>query len=131
MYSKRLRDVPLFAGLGKRDLEAVAQLADELDVDEGRALAREGEIGQEFFVIEAGTAEVVRDGKSIAELGPGDFFGEVALIEKDRRNATVTAKTPMTVIVLTAHAFRSLQLTLPRVYATVKGEIEKRRAIAA
>lgn len=131
MYLKRLREVALFADLGKRDLEALSQLADEIDVDAGKVLAREGDIGHEFFVIEAGTAEVTRNGQRVTELNAGDFFGEIALIEKESRNATVTATTPMTVIVLTAQAFRSLQLTMPAVYAAVKANIEKRRPVTA
>lgn len=131
MYSKRLRDVPLFHSLGKRDIEAIAQLADEVDAEDGRVLAKEGDIGHEFFVIEAGTAQVTREGEALAELGPGDFFGEIALVQKERRTATVTATSPMTLIVLSAHAFRSLKLTMPGVYAKVEEEIVKRRSMAA
>ena len=74
----------------------------------GKELARQGEFGQEFFVIVDGTAEVVRDDARIAELGPGDFFGEMALLEEERRTATVRAASPMRVLVMTRQNFRSL-----------------------
>ena len=131
MYSKRLRELSLFAGLGKKDIEMVAGIADEVDIPAGKALAREGEFGREFFVIEEGTAEVVRDGQVVAELGPGDFFGEIALIEEERRTATVTARTPMTVVVLTAQSFQSLRHTTPKVYDTVRNQIASRRRAPA
>ena len=86
----------------------IAQQADELDVREGKVLTKQGDIGHEFFVIEEGTADVEQDGKRIAQMGPGDFFGELALLAEDRRTATVTATSPMTVIVLTRADFRAL-----------------------
>lgn len=130
MHSKRLSELPLFSSLKKKDIEVLAGLADEIDVGAGKTLAREGQFAHEFFVIGEGTAEVTRDGSAVAELGPGDFFGEIALIEEERRTATVTAKTPMTVVVLTAQSFQSLRHTTPHVYETVRGEIARRRAPA-
>jgi CRP-like cAMP-binding protein len=131
VYTKRLRDVPLFAGLGKHELEEVSRLADEIDVAAGQVLARQGDIGHEFFVIEAGKAEVVRDGERVAELAAGDFFGEIALITDERRTATVTASEPMTVIVMTGQSFRGLKLSHPQVYETVHAEVAKRRPVTA
>src|SRR3712207_6945011 len=109
MDAKRLHDVPLFAGLKRRDLDMVAKCADEIDVREGEALARQGEIGHEFFIVESGRAEVVKDGERVAEIGPGGFFGEMALISEDRRTATVPATEPMTAIVMSGQAFRGLK----------------------
>jgi|tagenome__1003787_1003787.scaffolds.fasta_scaffold20829863_2 CRP-like cAMP-binding protein len=130
MQKSRLKDVPFFSSISKRDLATVAQQTDELDVPEGKALAREGELGHEFFVIESGTADVVRDGERIAALGPGDFFGEMALLEADRRNATVTATSPMEVIVMTRASFRALDRSMPGVHATVAKAIAERRPVS-
>ena len=128
MDANRLHDVPLFAGLKRRDLDMVAQCADEIDVREGEALARQGEIGHEFFVVETGRAEVTRDGEHVAEIGPGGFFGEMALISDERRTATVTALEPMTAIVMSGQAFRGLRRNQPDVYETVKAEVAKRQS---
>jgi CRP/FNR family cyclic AMP-dependent transcriptional regulator len=127
----RLREVPLFAGLGKKDLEALGRIGDELDVREGKALVRQGELGHEFFVLESGTATVEIDGDKVGDLGPGDFFGEIALIEEDRRTATVTAASDATVIVINGPDFRGLKRTMPKVYETVHAEISKRRPVSA
>ena len=128
MDANRLHDVPLFAGLKRRDLQSVAQCADEIDVREGEALARQGEIGHEFFVVETGRAEVTKDGERVAEIGPGGFFGEMALISDDRRTATVTALEPMTAIVMSGQAFSGLKRNLPEVYETVRAEVSKRQS---
>lgn len=130
MVAKRLHEVPLFHSLKKQDLEAVSRLADEIDQPAGRVLIKEGDLGHEFFVIEAGTAEVTRDGDSVAELGRGDFFGEMALIEDDRRTATVTATTDVTLIVISGHDFRGLRHSMPSILETVHKQIERRRAAA-
>jgi CRP-like cAMP-binding protein len=127
MFTARLREVPLFAGLGKRDIEVLGRIADEVDVSAGKDLTKQGEVGREFFVIEAGHAKVTCDGRHVADLGPGDFFGEMALLEDDRRTATVTASEPMTVIAMTGSDFRGLQQTMPGVVTTVREEITRRR----
>jgi CRP/FNR family cyclic AMP-dependent transcriptional regulator len=128
MFEARLKEVPFFANLKKKDLSLIAQNADELDVRAGKVLAREGDIGQEFFVIEAGTAEVTRGGDTLAQLGPGDFFGEMALLEEDRRVATVTATSDMTLIVMNRSSFRSIESTMPQVHQEVGAAIRERRA---
>jgi CRP/FNR family transcriptional regulator, cyclic AMP receptor protein len=127
MIKDQLKNVPFFSSLSKKELAAVAQQTDELDVKEGKVLAEEGDFGHEFFVIESGTAEVTRNGERIAELGPGDFFGEMALLDADRRNATVTATSPMTVIVMTRQSFRALDSQEPGIHETVAKEIAKRQ----
>ncbi len=131
MQQARLREVPFFHDIGKRNLAAVARQTDEVDVPEGKVLAREGEFGDEFFVIDAGTAEVTKAGERIAKLGPGDFFGEMALLEEDRRVATVTATSPMSLIVMTRSSFRSLDHQMPQVHETVAKAIADRRAQVA
>ena len=130
MLQARLKDVPFFSSMSKKELAAVAQQTDELDFAPGKVLAREGEFGQEFFVIGAGTAEVTRGGEPIGQLGPGDFFGEMALLEDERRTATVTATSPMSVIVMTRSSFRALDRTMPKVHASVAKAIADRRAAA-
>src|SRR3954471_8954661 len=131
MHTARLRDVPLFAGLRKKDLEAIGRIGDELDVKQGKALVRQGDIGHEFFVLESGSAVVDIDGDAVKELGPGDFFGEIALIEEDRRTATVTAAEDSVVIVIHGSDFRGLRRTLPQGYERVRPEIAKRRPVSA
>ncbi len=131
MLASRLKDVPVFAGLSKKELELVGQQTDEIDVPAGRVLARQGQFGHEFFVVQDGTAEVTRDGERVAELGPGDFFGEVALLQEERRTATVTATSPMSLIVMTAAGFRSIHGAMPEVHARVTAEIQRRTAQTA
>ena len=129
MLRDQLKDVPFFSSLSKRELTEVAQQTDEVDVPQGKALAREGDFGHEFFVIVEGTAEVVRGDARIAELGSGDFFGEMALVGEDRRMATVTATSPMRVIVMTRESFRAIDRTMPAVHARIVEAIEARRAV--
>ena len=131
MLTAQLKDVPCFGTLSKRELSGVSQQVDDIDVADGKTLSREGDIGHEFFVIAAGTAEVKRGGTRVAELGPGDFFGEMALLDADRRNATVTATSPMSLIVMTRASFRSLDRTQPKLHETIASAIAQRHASAA
>ncbi|MGH2762988.1 MAG: cyclic nucleotide-binding domain-containing protein [Thermoleophilaceae bacterium] len=126
MDEARLQAIPLFAGLSKKERRAVAQQADEVDVEEGRHLVREGDFAYEFFAIEAGRAEVRRGEQYLAELGPGDFFGEMGLIRDVVRNASVVAKSPMSVIVMTGSAFRQVDRDHPKVAARISQAIEER-----
>jgi len=104
-----LAKAPLFRNLSRSDLVALAKVTEDLEVEEGKVLAREGEIGHEFFVIVDGEVEVAKDGAPVRRLGAGDFFGEIALIwESPRRTATVTAATTVRLFVLTRQAFRGL-----------------------
>jgi CRP-like cAMP-binding protein len=109
-------------------LAAIAQQSDEISVAAGSVVAREGDLGEEFFVIESGTADVTRGGAPVAKLGAGDFFGEVALIREDRRTATVTATSPMVLIVMTGSSFRSLDSSIPELRGTVSKALAERRA---
>ena len=101
--------IPLFAGLSKDDQQVVAQYADQLDVPAGAKLPQEGRLAYEFFAIQDGTAQVTREGAPIAELGPGDFFGEIGLLGGERRVATVTATSPMRLVVLTGAQLRAIE----------------------
>jgi CRP-like cAMP-binding protein len=103
-----LKRVPLFADCSRGELEQIAQLADEVDLGEGKELTRLGESGREFFVLLEGEADVTQDGRSINTLRAGEFFGEIALVEDSPRTATVTATTPVRVLVITDRAFKKL-----------------------
>ncbi len=107
--AEALARTPLFSTLSRRDLLALAKCTEDLEVDEGKVLAREGEIGHEFFVIVQGEVSVSKGGRQVRTLGPGDFFGEIALVwDSPRRTATVTATTPLRFFVLTRQSFKSL-----------------------
>jgi CRP/FNR family transcriptional regulator, cyclic AMP receptor protein len=107
--------VPLFAGCSKKELRTVAMIADYIDFREGKELIREGAIGREFFVLVEGTAEVRRKGKRIDTLVAGDFFGEMALITRQPRNATVTTSSPVRALVVTETNFRRLLREQPQI----------------
>jgi CRP-like cAMP-binding protein len=126
MDQARLKDVPFFSSMSEQDLAALAEQTDETRVAAGTVLAREGDLGDEFFVIESGTAEVTRGGAPIAKLGAGDFFGEVALIREERRTATVTATSPMVLIVMTGSSFRALDSSTPAIRETVSRALADR-----
>lgn len=128
MDAARLKSIPLFADLTDRDREHVARFADEVDVSEGKTLAEEGEFAYQFFVIQDGTAEVTKDGKMLTELGPDDFFGEIGLVESERRTATVVATSPMQLIVIFGPSFRRLERELPEVAAKIRTAIRERLA---
>lgn len=121
-----VKRIPLFALLSEKDQRKVAQLADEVDVAAGTHLVDEGKFAHEFFVIEDGDAEVVHDGKTVATLTSGDFFGEIALLAAERRNASVIAKTPMKLIVIFGPNFRSLEGELPEIHERVQEAIKLR-----
>jgi len=125
--AKRLRQLPLFRDLSHRELERVARWADEVDVLAGKHLMDQGAFPHEFMLIESGSAEVLVDGNHVADLGPGDFFGEIALLEKDRRTATVTATSDLRVVVMHDRHFRAMEDELPAVAARIRGVMEERR----
>jgi CRP-like cAMP-binding protein len=126
MDEARVKTIPLFAGLSRKECRALAQRADELDLAEGKTLVREGDWPYEFFSIEEGTVEVRRGEQLLGELGAGDFFGEMGLMADTRRNATVTATTPVKVVVMTAQAFRQTARELPEVADKIRAAIEER-----
>ena len=127
MDPNRLRSLPLFADVSDQELSEVATFAQEISVEAGRDLVREGDFSYEFMAIEDGEAEVTRQGEHVADLGPGDFFGEMGLLEKTLRNATVTAKTPMQLVTLTGWDLRRIERTVPHAVARVRAVLEARR----
>jgi CRP-like cAMP-binding protein len=103
-----LSRVPLFSGCSKKELRQIAGIADEIDLRRGKVLTRQGAPGREFFVLLEGTVDVVRDRKQINTLAAGEFFGEMALVSNIPRTATVTATSPIRVLVLVDRDFRRL-----------------------
>jgi CRP-like cAMP-binding protein len=126
MDPAKLQALPLFQGLSRRDLESVGRHADEVDLPEGKHLIKEGEFGYEFFAIEEGQAEVRHGDDTLAELGPGDFFGEAALSGEARRNASVVATSQLTAIVMTASAFRQMRREIPAVCERIEQAVAER-----
>jgi CRP-like cAMP-binding protein len=122
-----IKKVPLFSRCSKKDLVEVAKLADELDVPAGKQLIREGTKGSEFFVVLAeGEVEVCRGDKRLRSLGPGDFFGEIALVTRLPRTATVTTTKDSRVLVITAHAFKTLLDHQPQLASKVLAALAER-----
>ena len=121
-----LKRVPLFADCSKRELQAVAELADELELPAGRALTKEGARGAEFLVIADGEADVRRRGRKINTLGPGDFLGEIALVTGQPRTATVTTTKTSRLLVVTASGFRKLLRDMPSMQMKVLDALARR-----
>lgn len=121
-----IRNTPLFEHCSKKDLVQIAQIADELDLPAGKVLISEGDRGREFFVIVSGEVEVRRKGRKVATLGPGSFVGEMALLSRSPRSATVTALTPVDVLVVTDRAFVALLDRLPDIWLKVARALAER-----
>jgi CRP-like cAMP-binding protein len=121
-----LKQAPLFEGLSRKQLEHLARLSDDLDSPAGTVLCKEGSVGREFFVIVDGEAEVTKAGQHVATLGAGDFFGEIALIERINRVATVTAATPLRFFVISSRAFDSVLETDPTIERKVLRALARR-----
>ena len=123
-----LKGVPLFSKLDKKGLQDVAQIADELDLPAGKEMAKEGDRGREFFVLLNGEAEVTRAGRRINTMKEGDFFGEIALVTKMPRTATVTATSDVDVLVITERAFDALLDKSPEIGRRVAEALAERVA---
>ncbi len=119
---------PLFEGLSKKELTALARVTEDLEVEPGTVLCREGRIGHEFFVIVDGEAEVTKGGKRIAMRSGGDFVGEIALLTTKTRTATVTATTPLRCFILTQGDFRRVLEESPGVQLKVMKVLAERLA---
>jgi len=120
--------LPLFAGLSKDELGRVARSFEEKQVSAGTRLTLEGASGYSFFVIEDGQVDVERGGKALETLGSGDFFGEAAILTGERRNATVTASSDVTVLVLFGTEFRVLESELPAAAEKIRLKMMERAA---
>jgi CRP/FNR family transcriptional regulator, cyclic AMP receptor protein len=123
--------VALFDGLAADGLAMVAERAVEVDFPEDRPIVRQGEVGTGFFLITAGRARVVRDGETIADLGPGEFFGELSLLDGEPRIATVVAEVPTTCLALASWEFESLLEAQPRLaIAILRGVARRLRSVS-
>jgi CRP-like cAMP-binding protein len=113
VYRTYLSSVPMFSACTSEQIDEIERLAETRALDHGTMIVREGERGDEFYVIGTGEASVTRSDREVAKLGPGDFFGELALFDEAPRNATVTSTTGITIVVITRAAFQQLLGDLP------------------
>ena len=132
MASKQLdhlAQIPLFSACSKRDLQRIARASNEINVEAGRLLVDQGDAGREAFVVMEGKAVVKRNGRKVAELGPGDAIGELALLDHGPRTASVEAITPMRLLVLTAREFAGVIDEVPglchKLMATLAGRVRE------
>ena len=121
-----LKRAPLFDGLSRKELTQIARASEDMEIPAGKTLCKEGEIGHEFFVIIEGEVEITRNRRKVAIRGGGEFVGEIALLEQTPRTATVTAKTPLRVFVLTSKNFRSVLDENPSVERKVVRALARR-----
>ena len=122
----RLRKVPLFDACNEKQLEFIASRVDEVDVAAGKVLTEQGRSGGEFFVVLAGDAEVKRGNATVATVGPGDYFGEIALLDNGPRTATVVAKSAMRCLVLSPRQFQDVLYQDPAIAVTMLHAVVRR-----
>ena len=126
MDPARLKKIPVFADLSDEERDHIAALAAEVSVPEGKELVREGDYSYDVLAIEEGTASVDRDSEHIADLGPGDVFGEMGVLRREQRNATVAATSPMLLVTLTSWDIRRLQKTAAKAVAHLRDVVAQR-----
>ena len=126
MDADKLDAIPLFEGLTAEQRTAVASACEELEVEAGTVLVREGDFGHAVFAIRAGTAEVVRDGAVVNTLGPGDYFGEVAVMSGGRRSTSVVATSPLTLVTIFNREIWRLEREAPEMAAVLRDAIAAR-----
>ncbi|MBM3663504.1 MAG: cyclic nucleotide-binding domain-containing protein [Actinobacteria bacterium] len=110
---ERFRRLPMFAGCSEAELAEIDRLADEVSIEPGRVVMRQGDLGQEFAVVVSGSLDVVKDDVAVASLGPGDYFGELALLETIPRTASVVATSDVVLEVIDRRGFNTLLDDLP------------------
>ena len=123
----RLKSLPLFEGVSEEELSHIAPFVDEISVSEGYRLVNEGDYSYQFMAIEEGTAEVVKGGEKLADLGPGDFFGEMGLMERDRRSASVIATSDLRAITMSGWDLKRLEKAAPEVAQRIRDTLDARR----
>jgi CRP-like cAMP-binding protein len=119
MDATQLKRIPIFADVPEEDLSVITTFATTEEVPEGKTIVREGDYANAFMAIEEGTARVTRDGQEVGELGPGDIFGEIGLIEKERRTATVEATSRVRMIKIEHWELQRMKKKLPEVYERI------------
>lgn len=124
----QLKRIPLFQSASDEDLKIVATFAKDKEVPEGTVLMKEGGFSNELMAIEEGEAEVLKDGEKVADLGPGDFFGEAGLLEKTPRNASVVAKTRVKVIMIERWEIPRMKKKSPQIVEELRKTLEERGA---
>lgn len=127
MDPEGLKAIPLFSSLNSEDLRLVAQFVSEVSVSPGKHLVDEGDYAYEFFMIQEGTAEVTRGTEKVAELGAGEFFGEIGLLEKQTRNASVVAKTAMRLVTLSHWDVTRLRKRWPQILEQLQQATAERK----
>lgn len=123
---EHLQKIPLFADLSKKELRFLAQMTSETTVKQGSTVVKQGESGQEAMIVENGTADVLRGGDKVDDLGPGDFFGEMSLINQMPRNADVVATSDMDLLVMDAREFSSVLSEYPEVAVKILKTVVER-----
>lgn len=127
MDASRLQQISLFSALDADDLKALSRVVEEYAEPEGTTLVGQGDFGYEFVVLEEGTAEVIRNGEKIDAIGPGDFFGELAVLKPtEMRNASVVASSPVRILAITAHNMRVLHEQMPRLAEQIDSVVADR-----
>ncbi len=127
MDPARLKKIPVFADLTEEELGHIAALAAEVSVPSDKELVREGDYSYDVLAIEEGTARVERNGERLADLGPGDVVGEMGVLERSQRNATVVATSPMLLVTLTSWDIRRLTKTAPKAVEHLREVVAQRR----
>lgn len=126
MDAARLKTIGVFADLDDDALEAISKLAAEVSVPDGKELVREGDYSYDLIAIEDGTAKVHRGDETVAELGPGDIVGEMGVLERQQRNASVTATSPMMLVTLTGWDVRKLRKQAPQAVEALENVVRER-----
>jgi CRP/FNR family transcriptional regulator, cyclic AMP receptor protein len=126
LETSQLKRIPLFSDASDEELKQVAAFAESREVSEGTEVVSEGGFSRELMAIEDGTAEVTRGGERIADLGPGDIFGEQGMLDEDLRSATVTATSPLKLISMGHFEVKRLKRNAPDVYGRIEQLIEQR-----
>ena len=127
MDAGRLKAIPVFEDLDDESLHNIAAIAAEVSVPAGKELVREGDYSYDVLAIEEGEAKVERGGEHIADIGPGDVIGEMGVLDRSQRSATVTATSPMRLITLTSWDVRRLRKSAPEAVEHLRGLVERRR----
>src|SRR3954447_15745250 len=126
MDASQLKRIPIFADVPDEDLTVITTFAGTDEVPEGKTIVKQGDYANAFMAIEEGTAKVTRDGEQVGELGPGDIFGEIGLIEKEKRTATVEATSRVRLIKIEHWELQRMKKKLPEVYEKIANRAAER-----